>query len=459
MAANADCVHCSAAAAEKVGASKSVRNSQLMPALAHPVFLSQSVVAANTPLALKEEALRRMEVFVLETLHKLINSGGRCEKRKSSGKNADDTSQLQGQKSREPLLRSVHTRLLVLRYLYSNVQHGLISTQRDIYYRLSRLVPDQGCVNRTLQQLVQQLGIPRQWLGVVPGSRGCVGGTLSFCGVDLRQHTSGGFPLPVRQEELRVTRRRLPREGTTSVSSNTHEGFELFGETRYIIVVEKHAVFFRLMEERIFDLVPCVLLTSHGFPTAAAITLLSNLHRATMEEEGNKKALVPVVALVDYNPSGLSILQQYKHNAGNIQESRLVAVHALRWLGIRGCHIVEEGCREQSVGSPALSGESNARLSAATLAFQRIIRVPFQRFTRRDEVVMSNLITRWDSTWRGCEDSKEACEVWRREAEKMQLLQVKVELETLYDTGMSQGTTGHGFAKWVCRALLRHDYI
>ncbi|RNF08423.1 putative meiotic recombination protein spo11 [Trypanosoma conorhini] len=407
-------------------------------------FISPEVVAANTSAALTAEAVRRMEVFVLQTIHEIVSTT-----RQST--------------LRENRLNVIRLQFLVLRLLYHNLHLGIISTQRDVYYHLARLVPDQSCINRAIQQLVQILGIPRQWLGVVPGTRGCVGGSLSFHGVDLRYGGSEGLPLPTTQEELRVVRGG-GAEGTAGAKreEDAVAGFELHGQTRCLIVVEKHAIFFRLMEERIFERLPCVLLTSHGFPTVAARTLLSNLHRAAPR--------VPVVALVDYNPSGLAILQQYKYGAGGMRESQYTAVHALHWLGLRSPHILQAP-DPVVVASPPLPASKTSPTTSPHPPPRRLLpRLPFQHFTQRDTAMMANLLSRWRGVSEGCEGADaDAVKAWYAEALKMRHLQVKVELEVLYQheaeelmqasSSSLRLSDGHGFAAWVCRIILRHDYL
>ncbi|KAF5215703.1 hypothetical protein ECC02_011587 [Trypanosoma cruzi] len=423
--------------AAAVVAKRLTRQKKQRPVLAssEDEFIGPDIVAVNTPAAITDEAVRRMEVFVLQTIHEIVTTTQRST-------------------IRESRLRVIRLQLLVLRLLYQNIHCGIISTQRDVYYRLARLVPDQGCINRAIQQLVQIIGIPRQWLGVVPGTRGCVGGSISFHGVDLRCYGSEGLPLPTTQEELRVVQGDVDRTAASNKNNVPFIGFEIHGKTRYIVVVEKHAVFFRLMEERIFERLPCVLLTSHGFPTVAARTLLSNLHRAAQS--------APLVALVDYNPSGLSILQQYKYGAGGMRESQYAAVHALHWLGLRTHHIAE--------GREPNFLDSDNSVASEPFQLRLLPRLPFQRFSQRDVVMMANLLSRWHGIREGCEwKDNDADNAWYEEALKMQHLRVKVELEVLYQHGTDElkqsassslePSDGNGFAAWVCRAILRHDYI
>ncbi|XP_020579272.1 meiotic recombination protein SPO11-2-like [Phalaenopsis equestris] len=102
---------------------------------------------------------------------------------------------------------------------------------------------------------------------------------------------------------------------------------EFLSDARYIIVVEKDAIFQRLAEDRLFNLVPCVLLTAKGYPDIATRFLLYRLNQTFPQ--------MPILGLVDWNPAGLAILSTYKY--GSIAmglESYRYACN-IKWLGLR----------------------------------------------------------------------------------------------------------------------------
>lgn len=62
---------------------------------------------------------------------------------------------------------------------------------------------------------------------------------------------------------------------------------------RFILVVEKDAIFARLAEDRIWDSTPCVLVTGCGVPDVATRALVRLLHNSLN---------IPVYGLFDCNP-------------------------------------------------------------------------------------------------------------------------------------------------------------
>ena len=413
------------------------------------VEMTPSVVADNDPAVLREEVLRRMEVYVLELLHDLLPpprqpSGQaavptRSRLSTSHFESTSTTSELEGGRgtnsathhhvlSSSPItssnLRMLNTtrrHLLLLRLLFANVQQSVVQTQRDVFYHLVREVPSQAMVNRTVQQLARVLRVPRQLMGVTAGGRGYVAGALCYRGSSLESPALAceGMPIPLLDADLSVTRvceasddaegaggqrgeTHRRREGcfvalssATTIHaasstlhtgsppsmSRTDEGFQIKSNVRFILVVEKHAVFAHLLREGLPRLIPCVLLTAQGFPTHAAHRLLANLHAAVPR--------AAVVGLVDYNPHGLAILAAYRWSSGGqgnaadavsssthscvpgwarmkaaMPESGFCAVAALRWLGVRAAqvHLVEGFTRQQTDGC------GNAVQAAKTVA-------------------------------------------------------------------------------------------
>ena len=95
---------------------------------------------------------------------------------------------------------------------------------------------------------------------------------------------------------------------------------------RYILVVEKDAVFTYLCGQRIWDTLPCIVATGCGYPPLSV--------RATVKKLASQLSL-PVVGLFDYNPHGLRILLTYKFGSTRMGlESHTYAVDNIQWLGV-----------------------------------------------------------------------------------------------------------------------------
>ena len=88
---------------------------------------------------------------------------------------------------------------------------------------------------------------------------------------------------------------------------------------RYVLIVEKDAVFSKLANERVWDRLPMVLVTAKGFP---------DLGHARFCVDSRDGSRARVLALVDWNPSGLLILQTYR--SGRRRGARGWAIRARR---------------------------------------------------------------------------------------------------------------------------------
>lgn len=100
--------------------------------------------------------------------------------------------------------------------------------------------------------------------------------------------------------------------------------FESLGAC-YILVVEKDAVFTYLCGQRVWDSLPCILVTGCGYPPLSVRAVVKTL---------STHLQLPVLGLFDYNPHGIQILLTYKF--GSIRmglEGHAYAVD-IKWLGL-----------------------------------------------------------------------------------------------------------------------------
>lgn len=103
-------------------------------------------------------------------------------------------------------------------------------------------------------------------------------------------------------------------------------------------MVEKDAVFTYLCSQRLWDSLPCVLVTGCGYPPLSVRAVVKQL---------SVQLGIPVLGLFDYNPHGLQILLTYK--LGSIRmglEGHAYAVN-IQWLGLHYQDVVEGEGEEQ----------------------------------------------------------------------------------------------------------------
>ncbi|XP_021820855.1 meiotic recombination protein SPO11-2 [Prunus avium] len=190
-------------------------------------------------------------------------------------------------------------------------------TQREIFYKLLCDSPDyfssQSQVNRTVQDVVALLRCSRYSLGIMASSRGLVAGRLLL------------------QE---------PNQGVVDCAACGFSGHGISGDlssidslimktdARYIIVVEKHAIFQRLVDDRVFNQIPSILITAKGYPDIATRLLLHRMSRAFPD--------LPILALVDWNPAGLAILCTFKFGSIGMGLEAYRYACNVKWLGVRG---------------------------------------------------------------------------------------------------------------------------
>jgi DNA topoisomerase VI subunit A len=98
-----------------------------------------------------------------------------------------------------------------------------------------------------------------------------------------------------------------------------------------ILVVEKECVFRRLVEDRIWEKFPCIVVTGSGFPDVATRAFVWQLH---------EQLRIPVLGLCDYNPFGMAIILCYRNGSRSTPEANAFKV-PIKWLGLRYADLAE----------------------------------------------------------------------------------------------------------------------
>jgi len=105
--------------------------------------------------------------------------------------------------------------------------------------------------------------------------------------------------------------------------------------------------------------------------------------------------IIPIYALVDFDPDGLGIMSTYKHGSQSLSHERDLAVPSIQWLGVRSCDFLGSDGRDDPRGL--------LRLSA------------------RDRRIALRMLER----------DEENDEEWKRELQVMLMLNVKAEIQIL----------------------------
>ncbi|KAK9825544.1 hypothetical protein WJX74_005298 [Apatococcus lobatus] len=193
------------------------------------------------------------------------------------------------------------------------VLEGRKATQRDIWYRLQHttMFGSSTDVNNAIRDAANALELAREDLNIICSSRGALAGQLLL--QSGPQHawidcTSQTYAIP----------------GDCSALSS----FSFQTTACCIVIVEKDAIFQRLAEDHFFDMVPSILLTAKGMPDMAT--------RAAAHAICSAFPHLPVVSIVDWNPSGATIAGVYKWgcNHNHLHGARFALPH-LQWFGLR----------------------------------------------------------------------------------------------------------------------------
>ena len=81
---------------------------------------------------------------------------------------------------------------------------------------------------------------------------------------------------------------------------------DIRSDAQFILVVEKDAAFMRLAEDRFYNSYPCIIITGKGQPDVATRLFLKRV---------SESLNIPVLGLVDADPSGLKIISVYMQGA------------------------------------------------------------------------------------------------------------------------------------------------
>ncbi|WFD30677.1 endodeoxyribonuclease [Malassezia sp. CBS 17886] len=203
----------------------------------------------------------------------------------------------------------------VLRYMHSALADGITLTKRDIYYRDPPLFGSARTVDALVDRIALTLDCPRPSLGVCATPRGVYSGAIHIALHAQPPHTQAGDAPPA----LTLAAPDESAIRTISVPA------------RWVLVVEKYAVFQTLQSMRFLDRSAAhgiagrgALITGKGYPDVATRALLCALLRCSKS--------VHIFFLVDANPHGLDILRTYCDALQGMPSAIAARTH---WIGLR----------------------------------------------------------------------------------------------------------------------------
>lgn len=205
------------------------------------------------------------------------------------------------------------------------IDSGKTTSIRDLYYITKHTLGDtrqntfeeQEESDPIIEDLEVTVDALREELHLFASRKGTMVGPLTIVDsgdtIDLRRMGSGGWGVP------------------SIVEDNVIQ----FGkcEARYILLVEKDAVFARFNEDKFWKREKCLLIHGGGQPPRGVRRLVQRLHR---------ELKLPVYVLVDNDPWGLYIYSVLKQGSINLAyESMRMAVPDARFVGLSSFDKVE----------------------------------------------------------------------------------------------------------------------
>ncbi|KAI8623935.1 DNA topoisomerase IV, alpha subunit [Xylariaceae sp. FL1651] len=190
---------------------------------------------------------------------------------------------------------------------------GTVITKRGIYYQNPELFGCQQYVDRLVNDIAFTFGLGRDALNIVATNKGLIAGTVK---IDIKN----GSSLHCSPDD---------NQGVLLPDVKAIASIDLRA-AKWILVIEKEATFRGLVASRFHETAiigPGVLITAKGYPDLSTRQFLHVLYRTY--------PLLPMYALVDFDPDGVRIMLTYKNGSQSLQHEVNVTVPQLSWIGPR----------------------------------------------------------------------------------------------------------------------------
>lgn len=193
---------------------------------------------------------------------------------------------------------------------------GKHASLRDVFYQAKRTIPgtqinvvdEQSESDDVIEDLELVSGLPREQLNINANKNGSVAGKVIIEDqgdtINWAKLGSGGWSIPSNVEY--ITFKKI--------------------DAKYVVYMEKAAVWERLHEDKFWDKQNCIIMSSQGQTTRGIRRLLQRLH-----QEHN----LPVYILTDFDPWGFYIYSVLKYGSiGLAHISERLAIPGVKFLGI-----------------------------------------------------------------------------------------------------------------------------
>jgi len=211
------------------------------------------------------------------------------------------------------------------------LEEGKHASLRDVFYMVKRTIPntktnivdEQAESDDAIQDLELLTDHSREQLNINANKMGSVAGHVVITDkgdeIDWSRMGSGGWSIPSNVEEITFKRVRA----------------------KYVIYMEKAAVWERLHEDKFWDKQNCIIMSSQGQTTRGIRRLLQRL---SIEHQ------LPIYVLADFDPWGFYIYSVLKFGSINLAHmAESMTLGTARFLGITADDIENYGLKKHLI--------------------------------------------------------------------------------------------------------------
>ncbi|KAL4996301.1 Spo11/DNA topoisomerase VI subunit A [Aspergillus recurvatus] len=292
--------------------------------------------------------------------------------------------------------------LRILSAIRDALEAGIPVSIRDIYYSDPEFFESQRVVGRFVDDLALTIRVERADLNVEAAAKGLVAGYY-------RMTTVRNEVIDARGSTEDCLIPRVQDIADLDIS-----------DVNWILIIEKEAIFRRLARNNFHTQATAgkgILITGKGYPDLATRAFIRKIFQ-TIPPRSTLTQIPTFYALVDGDPDGMAIMSTYKYGSmAHTRENERLNLPCLQWLGLRTSDIIS-----------GLKSDGDETLMS---------------LTRRDRRKIMTMLGR-SPVW--AVDGPEA--EWRVELQRMLVLNVKAEIEILYDR------VG-GLEGWINRKMRR----
>ncbi len=208
---------------------------------------------------------------------------------------------------------------------------GKHTSLRDVFYMIKRTIPntkinivdEQTESDDAIEDLEVLTGLSREQLNINANKMGSVAGHVIVEDkgdeLDWSKMGSGGWSIPSNVEEIKFKKVKA----------------------KYVIYMEKAAIWERLHEDKFWDKQNCIIMSSQGQTTRGIRRLLQRL---------SQEHKLPIYVLADFDPWGFYIYSVLKYGSINLAHmSESMTLSTARFLGITADDIEAYGLKKNLI--------------------------------------------------------------------------------------------------------------